>query len=92
MDNHAAIKDLLERDGRFRLAHLGHFYLDPIRDPLEGREPIFGAVIKGRHEVEEGVPSVIVPLAEEFAGEDPEVVARALLSVAGEKSTDMLDD
>ena len=93
MDKRETIKELIERDGRFRVVKLGHFDVDPERDFIEDQESIFGAALKGNIGADEGSPEIIIPLAEEFLdGEDPEIVARFLLSKAEETAPDMLDD
>lgn len=89
MDNHIAIKELIELDGRFRLVTLGWLYLDPIDDPIQGVEPIFGAVLKGTVGPDGCLPGIIIPLAEEFAAEDPEIVARNLLEIAQDETENL---
>ena len=92
MDKHEAIKEVVEHDGRFRLVKLGHFYVDPERDFMEGQEPIFGAILKGNIGAGEESPAIVVPLVEEFLNEDPEIVGRFLVSVAEETAADILAD
>ena len=79
-----AVKDLVERDGRFRLVKMGRFYADPEEDWRMGRAPIFGAVLKEIYPHWDRSPMVlVVPIAEDFAdAAGPEVLSRMLLERA----------
>lgn len=84
MDNYEAIRDLVEADGRFKLVRLEWLYLDSIEDFPHNPERIYAAVLKGRHECEEGFLGVVLPLSDECINEDPEAVARDILGRAQE--------
>lgn len=89
MDTLGAIRELLEADGRFRVAQLGSFYLAPWDGPARGDEPVFGVKLVGRYSEEvEGAdysqaPAMLMVLQEDMVEkEDPEYVARHILGWA----------
>lgn len=84
MDNYEAIRDLVEADGCFKLVRLEWLYLDPAEDSSRNPARIYAAVLKGRHECEEGFLGVVLPLSDKCINEDPEMVARDILSRAQE--------